>query len=221
MADRWGCRSEPEPGRGRLYWHILFRDHPQVQELAAAGQRRLSRFAGLHFTPRQWLHMTTLVAGFADEFSAEETEDMLARVRDLLSPVGPITVSFGKVLYHPQAVMLGVRPGGVLDPVLDAVRAATRLATAGRASWSTCRGRRTSRWRAARLFSLRVRSSLRSAGNFRGVKPPSIASASSARWVRSGCGIGAVLPRFRSGLNRDRPHSANHGSGFTFHDTLE
>ena len=73
--------------------------------------------------------MTTLVAGFADEFSAEETEDMLARVRDLLSPVGPITVSFGKVLYHPQAVMLGVRPGGVLDPVLDAVRAATGLAT--------------------------------------------------------------------------------------------
>jgi len=129
MADRWVCRSEPEPGRGRLYWHILFRDHPQVQELAAAGQRRLSRFAGLHFTPRQWLHMTTLVAGFADEISAAEMGDMLARARDLLSAVGPVTVSFGKVLYHPQAVMLGVRPDGVLDPVLDGVRAATRLAT--------------------------------------------------------------------------------------------
>jgi hypothetical protein len=46
----------------------------------------------------------------------------------LLADVAPIPVSLGWVVYHPQAVALAVEPLGALDPVLDAVRVATRSA---------------------------------------------------------------------------------------------
>ncbi|MBO0823825.1 MAG: hypothetical protein J2P29_05885 [Actinobacteria bacterium] len=33
--------------------------------------QRLAPFTGLHFTPADWLHMATLVAGHADQFSGQ------------------------------------------------------------------------------------------------------------------------------------------------------
>jgi 2'-5' RNA ligase len=129
MADRWEHRKEPEPGQGQLYWHMLLRDHPDVQALVQAGQGRLAGFGGLHFTPVLWLHMTTVVVGAADEFSADQIEDMIGQARRALARIPPITITFGKILYHPEAVMLGTRPAGALDPVFEAVQDATRSAT--------------------------------------------------------------------------------------------
>ena len=111
MRDRWQNRAEPEPEQGTIYWHILFRDHPQVRSLAKDAQERLSHFAaGLHMTPQKWLHLTTLIAGSTEEISSDQMEVMISEATQMLSKVQPIPVTLGHVLYHPEAIMLAVRP---------------------------------------------------------------------------------------------------------------
>jgi 2'-5' RNA ligase len=129
MADRWASRREPRPGEGQLYWHVLLSSYPQVRHLASIAQERLARFPGLHFTPRQWLHMTTLVVGLAEEFTENEMGDMVEHARQLLAGVPPITVNLGKILYHPEAIVIAIRPAQAIDPVSTAVQTATCLAT--------------------------------------------------------------------------------------------
>jgi 2'-5' RNA ligase len=126
MRDRWQNRAEPAPGRGTVYWHILCRDYPQVRATAREAQSRLSRFAGLHMTPEQWLHMTTLIAGSTDRISSEQMHAMLAEAQRSLSTIQPIRVILGRVLYHPEAIMLGIRPERALDPILKGIQEATR-----------------------------------------------------------------------------------------------
>jgi 2'-5' RNA ligase len=128
MANRWANRPEPGPGQEKLYWHILLGDYPQVKAIAAAGQERLARFGGLHLTPKQWLHITTLVVGSLDEFSNARIGDMVGTAAKLLSDTPPITITLGSVLYHPEAIVLGVQPYDALDPVYSAVQAATHIA---------------------------------------------------------------------------------------------
>jgi hypothetical protein len=70
MTDRWRNRDDPAPGQGVVYWHMLMRDHPEVADLARQARQRLARFSGLHFTPLNWLHMTALFGGPADNFPA-------------------------------------------------------------------------------------------------------------------------------------------------------
>jgi 2'-5' RNA ligase superfamily len=43
-------------------------------------------------------------------------------------------VTLGKILYHPEAIVIAVRPGAAMDPVLEAVQTATRLAVTGEAT---------------------------------------------------------------------------------------
>ncbi len=129
MVDRWQGRLEPGPGQGRLYWHVLFRDHPQVHALASIGHKQLASLPGLHLVPQQWLHMTALLVGKSDEFTTDQVEGMIAEGRRLLAETSPITVTLGRVLYHPQAIMLAVLPRDALQPLLDAVQAATCAGT--------------------------------------------------------------------------------------------
>jgi len=75
--------------------------------------------------------MTTLIAGFAEEFTEDEVGDMVERARQLLAGIPPITVTLGRILYHPEAIVFALRPGAALDPVFKAVRAATHLAATG------------------------------------------------------------------------------------------
>lgn len=126
LTDRWQDRAEPAPGQGLVYWHMLVGRHPQVTALARDAQRRLAAFTGLHMTPLEWLHMTALIAGPADQISARDCDRMAAAAARLLAGTAPITVTFGKVLYHPEAIMLAATPPDALAPVRDAVRQATR-----------------------------------------------------------------------------------------------
>ena len=125
MADRWQSRAEPRADQGKLYWHVLLRDQPRLRALASLAQERLARFSGLHFTPIEWLHVTTLVVGFSEEFTAAEIDGMASSARMLLARLKPIAVTFGKVLYHSEAIAIGVRPQDALDPVRNAVWRAT------------------------------------------------------------------------------------------------
>jgi 2'-5' RNA ligase len=129
MADRWLDRAEPGPGEAQLYWHILMRDQPQVCALAAVARQRLTGFTGLHFTPERWLHLSVLRVGLATDLDSGEIDAMVTKARHLLPQVSPVTVTLGQVLYHPEAITLGVRPGGVLDHVAQTVREAATSTT--------------------------------------------------------------------------------------------
>jgi 2'-5' RNA ligase len=54
---------------------------------------------------------------------------MLAEARTLLSDAAPIKVTFSRVFYHPEAIVLGVYPQGALAPIHEAALAATRAIT--------------------------------------------------------------------------------------------
>jgi len=129
MEDHWLPQPDVDPGRARLMWFMLVGDCPPVAELARLGQRRLAGVEGLDLVPQRWLHVTTLIAGFADEIPRGQVSVMASEARRLLARTPPVTITLGKVLYHPRAVMLGVGPPGALEPVLVAARQATRLAT--------------------------------------------------------------------------------------------
>ncbi|WP_328855693.1 2'-5' RNA ligase family protein [Microbispora hainanensis] len=128
MADRWGRREMLPSGKGRIYWHVLFRDDPQVRAIASEARRRLAGIGGLDPVPYEWLHLTTLVVGLTDEVTEEQLAALIAEARKRLADVQPVTVTLGRVLYHPEAIALAVRPAEALAPMLDAVRAATRAA---------------------------------------------------------------------------------------------
>ncbi len=126
MADRWQHRPEPAHGEGTVYWHVLMHDYPQAVELARQAQQRLSRFGGLHMTPLEWLHMTALVAGPAADLTGDQLDQMAKTAAELLADLPPVQVTLGKVLYHPEAIMLAVTPAQALAPFREAARTATR-----------------------------------------------------------------------------------------------
>lgn len=129
MEDHWLPQPDVDPSRARLMWFMLVGDCPQVAEVALLGQQRLAGLDGLDLVPQQWLHITTLIAGFADEITPDQVGAMASEARRLLARTPPVTITLGKVLYHPRAVMLGVGPPGALDPVLQSARQATCAAS--------------------------------------------------------------------------------------------
>jgi 2'-5' RNA ligase len=131
MADHWWQRPGRSPGRLQYHWHVLFHDQPAVHRLAELAQRRLNGLPGLDLVPLQWLHLTTLVAGFADEVSRDQVDLMTMDARRRLAGLAPIPVTLGRVFYHPEAVVLPAEPLGALRPILDAVSGAALAAGIG------------------------------------------------------------------------------------------
>jgi 2'-5' RNA ligase len=125
MVDHWWQRPGRRPDREVYHWHMLFHDQPAVRELAAQAQDRLLGLPGLDLVPLRWLHLTTYIVGFVDEVPNTKIHAMVGEARRRLAGIPPISVDLGRVFYHPEAVTLVVEPVEVLDPVLDAVRAAS------------------------------------------------------------------------------------------------
>jgi 2'-5' RNA ligase len=126
LSTHWHQRPGRRPGRAEYHWHMLFGDQPKVHELAALAQRKLAGLPGLDLVPLQWLHLTTLVVGSADEVPDHAVASMVGTARNLLTSTPPVEVSLGRVYFHPEAVVLLVDPPGALDPVLSAVSIAAR-----------------------------------------------------------------------------------------------
>jgi 2'-5' RNA ligase len=129
MADRWRARQMLPSGQGQLYWHVLFNDNPAVHAIVRAAHQRLAGLPGLDLVPHQWLHLTTLIAGLTNEITDEQVNTMIIEAGRLLARTRPITVTIGRVLYHPEAIVLEARPADALDPMREAVQTATRIAT--------------------------------------------------------------------------------------------
>jgi 2'-5' RNA ligase len=122
MRDHWWWRPGVRPGRRVLVWHILVDDQPEVRELAATCQQRLSGLPGLDLIPAEWLHMTTQVIGFADEISTAEVKAMTAATAERLQTLDPISVELRRVMFFDEAVVLGIHPPRALDPVRAGIR---------------------------------------------------------------------------------------------------
>jgi len=127
--NRWSNRAELDSGKGAIYWHILFRDNPVVRATARKAQARLASFRDLHMTPEEWLHATALVAGTTEDTSSGDLDLMLSEARQHLHGIRPINVTISRVVYHPEAIMLGFTPEGALDPIHRAVGQATLTVT--------------------------------------------------------------------------------------------
>ena len=129
MTDRWQHRADPAPGQGTVYWHVLMRDYPQAVALAQLAQQRLSQFSGLHMTPLEWLHMTTMVAGPAADFTDDQLARMAKTATEALHNIPPVEVELGRIIYHPEAIMLAASPAQALTPLREAARMATSSAS--------------------------------------------------------------------------------------------
>lgn len=106
MASHWWQRPGRLPGRELYHWHMLFHDQPRVRELAAMAQQRLAGLLGLDMVPARWLHLTTLIVGFADEIPDGQIGAMAADARRRLAAIAPVPVARARCL--PPA---GGRPG--------------------------------------------------------------------------------------------------------------
>lgn len=125
FTGRWDNPSRPSY-EDAVCWHLLLGGDEAVQAAAAVARHRLAGFTGLHMTPPQWLHVTVLRAGTTDQVTPEDMSRMLARAQAHLARTAPVTVTLGRVFYHPEAIALSVSPGSALAPVLTAARTATR-----------------------------------------------------------------------------------------------
>lgn len=128
MIDRWARRHDPAPGERTLYWHVLMADQPEVVDLAHQAADRLAPFTGLHMTPPDRLHKTTLVVGPAEQVTDQQLHQMIQAAAESLDGIKPISVKVGKILYHPEAIMLAITPAAALTPLRTAAVAATRRA---------------------------------------------------------------------------------------------
>ena len=212
MIDRWQQRAEPAPGEGLIYWHMLLGDEPEVVAMARSAQERLAPFTGLHMTPLKWLHMTALIAGSAAEITGPEREWMAQAAARQLAETPPITVTVGKVLYHPEAIMLAAKPAKALVPVLEAARYATYEVTGAYGRPETDHpGHLTSHCATAQPGSPPPRSSRRSGPGCQTAQSRSAPSVWSSSVGRNACGTGtpwqpSALVRFMPRASQNQIH---------------
>lgn len=142
MRDRWASRPEPTSGQGTVYWHALLHQYAGAREAANSVQCVLRDLPGFHVTPKAWLHMTLFAAGSTEELGAPgHLAEMTTTVRAAAKYTHPIDLRVGRVLYHPEAIMLAVEPAEPLrrlrEVVLDASAVTVKdLTTAPSSTWT-------------------------------------------------------------------------------------
>ena len=128
MTDHWAVQPGIDIRRQQLMWPITFGADEAAAELARKAHQRLAGIPGLDLVPLRWLHLTTLTSGPADDIAPDELTGMIKDAKGLLAAIPPITITLGRVLYHPRAVMLDAGPAGPFRPVIEVIEAATRNA---------------------------------------------------------------------------------------------
>ena len=82
-----GCWDNPfrQSYDDAVCWHLLLGGDPAVQAAVAVARQRLAGLTGLHMTPTDWLDVTVLRVGTADQVTHDDRSRMLARAQ-LTSP---------------------------------------------------------------------------------------------------------------------------------------
>jgi 2'-5' RNA ligase len=129
LPEQFTDRRQHRPGApdfsDSVCWHLLLGDAEPVQKIATQAQQRLAGFTGLHMTPLRWLHATVLLAGRAAALTSADMDQMLTNARLKLNGTAPQTVTLGRVIYHPEGIVLPMSPASALTPVFEAVQTAT------------------------------------------------------------------------------------------------
>jgi hypothetical protein len=93
MEDHWAAQPGVDPDRAQLMWFMRFGHDPRVTGLARVAQDKLAGLDGLDLVPAEWLHMTTLITGYADEITDRQVQVMTGRARELLAATPPVAVT--------------------------------------------------------------------------------------------------------------------------------
>lgn len=129
LPEQFTDRRQGRPGApdftDSVCWHLLLGDQEPVQAMAREAQQRLAGFTGLHMTPLRWLHATVLYVGRAAEVTQADLDQMLTKARLELNGTVSVTVALGRVIYHPEGILLPMTPASALAPIFEAVQAAT------------------------------------------------------------------------------------------------
>jgi 2'-5' RNA ligase len=133
MSDHWADPAGTDPHRQQLMWPVTVSADQAAAGLAAEARRRLADVPGLDLVPLRWLHLTTLTSGPADEMTDTVLATLTGAASRLLASVPPVTITLGRVLYHPRAVMLDAGPQQAFQPLIGAIQAAARHAGLGTA----------------------------------------------------------------------------------------
>jgi 2'-5' RNA ligase len=124
MTDHWVVQPGTDLHRRQLMWPVTFGADLTIIELAGQAHKRLAGIPGLDLVPPRWLHLTTLTSGPADDIAPDGLDGMIAEARHLLAGIAPITITLGRVLYHPRAIMFDAGPAEPFQPVIEAIQAA-------------------------------------------------------------------------------------------------
>jgi hypothetical protein len=129
LPEQFTDRRQASPGApdftDSVCWHLLLGDQEPVQTMAREARQRLAGFAGLHMTPLRWLHATVLLVGRAADLTQADMDKMPRKARLKLNDTAPPTAALGRVIYHPEGIVLPVSPASALAPILEAAQAAT------------------------------------------------------------------------------------------------
>lgn len=97
-------------GRRDLHWHVLF-EPEDVQKKLTGPYRGLTHRPGIEPVAPEWLHMTVLHSGPAEESSDQELADITARVRQACGEIAPFDVTFSPPSVGNVAIECLGRPG--------------------------------------------------------------------------------------------------------------
>ena len=129
LPEQFTDRRQARPGApdftDSVCWHLLLGDQEPVQAMAREAWQRLAGFTGLHMTPMRWLHATVLLVGRAADLTQADMDQMLTKARLKLNGTAPPTVALGRVIYHPEGILLPMSPASALAPIFEAAQAAT------------------------------------------------------------------------------------------------
>ena len=128
LPDHFTDRRQTRPGApdftDSVCWHLLLGDQEPVQAIAREAQQRLAGFTGLHMTPLRWLHATVLLVGRAADLTRADLDQMLTKTRLKLNGTPTASVTLGRVIYHPDGIVLPMTPASALAPIFEAAQAA-------------------------------------------------------------------------------------------------
>jgi hypothetical protein len=129
LPEQFTDRRQPRPGapdfNDSVCWHLLLGDVEPARAIAREGRQRLAGLTGLRMTPMRWLHATVLLVGRTADLTQSDLDQMLGKARLKLNGIAPQTVALGRVIYHPEGIVLPVSPASALAPIFEAAQAST------------------------------------------------------------------------------------------------